>query len=257
MGGHQLPETTERWVIAPELARAMTQVARKLRRDPTPSEDRLWHAIRKEQLDGRKFRRQMPIGPFVVDFYCAFERLIVEVDGPIHESQRAADQQRQAMLESLGLRFVRVTAAQVENHLSDVLQAIRTAFHPSPLVGEGPGMGGTDPYPAYRAISAAARQLHQERGAWLNPPGLPEPALKPRTLTNLYNALQVFRGEDSGRVVPAAGDFAPRLDVLHRALDEAVCDAYGWEYDVLADEEEILRRLLALNLERAARQGDG
>ncbi len=57
-------------------------------------------------------------------------------------------------------------------------------------------------------------------------------------------------------MVPAAGDFAPRLDALHRALDEAVCDAYGWEYDVLDDEEEILRRLLALNLERAAGQDD-
>ena len=116
-----------------------------------------------------------------------------------------------------------------------------------------PGQEPTD-HPAYRAISDAARQLHEERDAWLNPPGLPEAALRQRTLTNLYNALHVFRGEDSGRVVPAAGDFAPRLDVLHRALDEAVCDAYGWEYDVLADEEEILRRLLALNLERAARQ---
>ena len=54
--------------------------------------------------------------------------------------------------------------------------------------------------------------------------------------------------------IPAAGDFTPRLDALHRALDEAVCDAYGWEHDVLADEEEMLRRLLALNLERAVRQ---
>ncbi|MCY3797195.1 MAG: hypothetical protein OXG84_05275 [Chloroflexi bacterium] len=45
---------------------------------------------------------------------------------------------------------------------------------------------------------------------------------------------------------------SPRLDQLHRDLDEAVCDAYGWDYDVLDDEEEILRRLLALNLERAA-----
>lgn len=47
---------------------------------------------------------------------------------------------------------------------------------------------------------------------------------------------------------------APRLDELHQALDRAVCDAYGWEYEVLEDEEEILRRLLALNLERAEGQ---
>ena len=78
-----------------------------------------------------------------------------------------------------------------------------------------------------------------------------EAALKDRTLTNLYNALQVWRGLDDMRVKPAAADFAPRLDMLHRELDEAVCDAYGWDYAVLDDEEEIPRRLLELNLARA------
>lgn len=106
-------------------------------------------------------------------------------------------------------------------------------------------------HPAHAAISAAAAQLHEERQAWLNPPGMSAKDLKDRTLTNLYNALQVWRGRDNMRVKPAAGEFAPRLDALHRALDEAVCDAYGWAYAVLDDEEEILRRLLALNLARA------
>ena len=78
--------------------------------------------------------------------------------------------------------------------------------------------------------------------------------MKERTLTNLYNALQVYRGLDTMKIKASAGDFAPRLDGLHRELDEAVCDAYGWGYEVLDDEEEILRRLLALNLERAAEQ---
>ncbi|MCY3831532.1 MAG: N-6 DNA methylase, partial [Chloroflexi bacterium] len=113
---------------------------------------------------------------------------------------------------------------------------------------------------AHAAISAAAAQLHEERQAWLNPAdesrrgdsvNRPPAALKDRTLTNLYNALQVFRGQDSIKTKRAAADFAPRLDELHRALDEAVCDAYGWDYGLLEDEEEILRRLLALNLERA------
>ena len=111
---------------------------------------------------------------------------------------------------------------------------------------------------AHAAISAAAAALHAERDAWLNPPGAPDSALKPRTLTNLYNALNVWRGVESMKVVPAAADFAPRLDALHRALDAAVCAAYGWD-DLMADdllytpagEEEVLRRLLALNLQRA------
>ena len=106
-------------------------------------------------------------------------------------------------------------------------------------------------HPAHAAISVAAKQLHAERHAWRNPPPASEKQLKDRTLTNLYNALQVFRGQSVIKVKPAAADFAPRLDELHQALDEAVCDAYGWEYAILDDEEEILRRLLALNLERA------
>ena len=123
-------------------------------------------------------------------------------------------------------------------------------------------------HPAHAAISAAARQLHAERQAWQNPAmstqsaDEPPPDLsggprgvKDRTLTNLYNALQVWRGESDIKVKPAAADFAPRLDELHRALDRAVCDAYGWDYAVLDDEEEMLRRLLALNLARAGKSG--
>ena len=108
-------------------------------------------------------------------------------------------------------------------------------------------------HPAHAAISVAAKQLHEERDAWLNPEDLSAKELKDHTLTNLYNALQVWRGLDDMRVKPAAADFAPRLDELHRALDEAVCDAYGWEAALLDDEEEILRRLLELNLARAGR----
>ncbi len=101
-------------------------------------------------------------------------------------------------------------------------------------------------HPAYARISAAAKQLDAERSAWLG--AAPH---KDHTLTNLYNALQVFRGAARMRTKPAAADFAPRLDFLHHALDAAVCAAYGWEAAVLADEEEIVRRLLALNRARA------
>ena len=107
--------------------------------------------------------------------------------------------------------------------------------------------------PAHAAISAAAKQLHDERDAWLNPNvkresrelsspsllvgegagGWGDKALKDRTLTNLYNALQVFRKRDSMKTKAAAADFAPRLNDLHRELDQAVCDAYGWESAIL------------------------
>lgn len=103
--------------------------------------------------------------------------------------------------------------------------------------------------PAYAAISAAAKQLHEEREAWLKGGG--SGGGNDRTLTNLYNALNVFRGVEVMKTKPSAGDFAPRLDTLHRTLDAAVCDAYDWPHTVLEDDEAILARLLALNLERA------
>ena len=84
--------------------------------------------------------------------------------------------------------------------------------------------------------------------------------LKKRTLTNLYNGLNAWRGIEKMRIKPEAADFAPRLDDLHQALDRAVCEAYGWSdmggegyaFNIYtpSGEEEILRRVLALNLAR-------
>ena len=85
--------------------------------------------------------------------------------------------------------------------------------------------------PRVQAIAAAAADLVAKRDAWLNPTGASEAELKQRTLTNLYNARPAW------------------LDLAHRALDAAVLAAYGWPKDLTDD--EILARLLALNLARA------
>lgn len=85
-----------------------------------------------------------------------------------------------------------------------------------------------------QAIGAAAKELVEQRDAWLNQPGLTEAELKKRTLTNLYNERPAW------------------LDAAHKRLDVAVFDAYGWPHDL--SDEEILERLLALNLERARQQ---
>jgi very-short-patch-repair endonuclease len=130
----------ERWEISDALREKMQEVARQFRKEPTVSEKILWQALRGRKLDGWKFRRQQPIGTFVVDFFCASERLIVEVDGLIHETQHELDQQRQELLESLGLRFVRVSSEQIETDLTAILAKIRTAF--SPLSPGGRGVGG-------------------------------------------------------------------------------------------------------------------
>ena len=77
----------------------MRQVARTFRKEPTRSEKLLWQELRNRKLEGRKFRRQRPVGPFVVDFYCREERLVIEIDGAVHGGQSAADQERQELLE--------------------------------------------------------------------------------------------------------------------------------------------------------------
>ena len=112
----------------------MTEIARKLRKEQTKSEEILWQALRNRKLDGRKFRRQHLIESFVVDFFCAEENLIVEVDGSVHDSpeQQALDRERQSLLESLGLRFVRLRAEAVESNLSECLNTIQSALTPSP-----------------------------------------------------------------------------------------------------------------------------
>ena len=129
---YQKTDAVEKWTISPELERRMQAVARELRKNPTAAEAKLWQAIRKRQLQGRKFRRQVAIGAFVVDFYCSSERLAVEVDGPVHEVQVEADQIRQELIESLGIRFVRVTNDEVEYRLHDAIHRICGAFSSNP-----------------------------------------------------------------------------------------------------------------------------
>ena len=135
-----------RMVVPPEIQRKMLELAREFRKEPTPSEDILWQALRGKKLDGIKFRRQQPVGYFVVDFYNSVYRLVVEVDGLIHESQQEADASRQQILEELGLNVLRIKAEVVENNLPMTLNLIRDRIQqiqnsPSPFMGEGQGGG--------------------------------------------------------------------------------------------------------------------
>src|SRR5437868_12293391 len=86
-------ETRDRMDIPVELRARMVELARDFRKVQTPSERLLWTYLRGNKL-GARFRRQQPIGPFVVDFYCPSHLLIVEGDGPIHETQLDHDRER-------------------------------------------------------------------------------------------------------------------------------------------------------------------
>ena len=134
-----------RIVVSAEVRRKMVEIAREFRKEPTEGEKILWDALRGKKLDGIKFRRQQPVGYFVVDFYASAYRLVVEVDGPIHEQQKEADKARQYILETLGLTVFRINTEIPEKELDLALEMIRTKIQelkqyqniPSPLVGEG------------------------------------------------------------------------------------------------------------------------
>lgn len=91
---------------------------------------RLWAHLRSGQLDGHRFRRQQPLGPYILDFYCATARLVIELDGPIHDTQREYDRERDAYLAAHGLRVLRFTNDAILNDLDGVLRTIRQAMAP-------------------------------------------------------------------------------------------------------------------------------
>lgn len=104
------PETTER--------------ARELRQRQTAPEKLLWSHLRGRQLEGVKFRRQFPIGPFVADFCSKKKMLVIELDGDSHADRFEYDQQRQTYIETLGYRVLRIANDDVLDDIEIVLEWI-------------------------------------------------------------------------------------------------------------------------------------
>jgi very-short-patch-repair endonuclease len=100
---------------------------RELRGADVPAEKKLWSRLRDRQMYGHKFRRQVSVGSFVVDFYCPSLKLAIELDGESHycsPDAQEADQRRQAFIEALGVRFLRFTNPQIHDELDAVVEAI-------------------------------------------------------------------------------------------------------------------------------------
>ena len=122
----------------------ITQISRTLRKRSTGSEGLLWKALRGRNLAGLKFRRQHPFGSSIVDFYCHEKRLVVEIDGAVHQGEDAQDRDkiRQEIIELYGVRFLRLTADEVESDLRGSLVKIKAAAkeipHPRPVAGPSP-----------------------------------------------------------------------------------------------------------------------
>jgi very-short-patch-repair endonuclease len=135
--------------------------ARKLRGNMTDAEQKLWYRLRRKQINGWQFYRQKPLGPYIVDFYCAAAHLVVEIDGGQHfepEHQRE-DQQRDAYLAGLGLRVLRFDNRQALLETDAVVEMIAECqIPPSPPFAKG-GVGPVmDERPVASFNNEAAKQ---------------------------------------------------------------------------------------------------
>ena len=101
--------------------------ARALRKELTPAERKLWAALRQKQL-GVKFRRQHAIGPYITDFCCIREKLVIEVDGSQHLDQEDYDAERTAYLEARGYRVLRFWNNHILKNLNGVIKVIQEAL---------------------------------------------------------------------------------------------------------------------------------
>ena len=96
-----------------------------LRKNMTSTEKKLWYRINRRQIAGFKFRRQHPIAKrFIIDFYCPEAGIGIEVDGSVHHFQKNQDQNRQQVIESMGINVLRFTNDDVENSIEEVINAI-------------------------------------------------------------------------------------------------------------------------------------
>lgn len=103
--------------------------ARVLRAEQTSAERILWERLRNRRFVGLKFRRQFPVEGFITDFYCHEEKLVLEVDGAVHEEpqQKARDENRDVVLQSLGFKVLRITNEEVFHAMDAALQRIAAA----------------------------------------------------------------------------------------------------------------------------------
>lgn len=106
--------------------------AKELRRTQTDAEKNLWYHLRAHRFMGRKFKRQKPMGRYVVDFVCLEEKLIIELDGGQHSESIEYDQVRDSWLRSEGYTVLRFWNNEMMNEMEGVLERIRLALSPSP-----------------------------------------------------------------------------------------------------------------------------
>ena len=115
--------------------------ARALRRNPTEAEKILWRELRYWQIEGHKFRRQQPLGNYIVDFVCLEKRLIIELDGGQHAEQIKYDLERDAWLHAQGFSVLRFWNNDVIENINGVKEAILSKLESTPFLNPSPQGG--------------------------------------------------------------------------------------------------------------------
>jgi very-short-patch-repair endonuclease len=105
--------------------------ARDLRKSMTHAESILWEELRNKGVSGFKFRRQQIIEGFIVDFFCNMVKLVIEIDGSVHDvpEQKQLDKHRENVLHARGLSVIRFKNEEIETHLESVLEKIRIVLN--------------------------------------------------------------------------------------------------------------------------------
>lgn len=130
--------------IKPPMPTSTLRLSRRLRQMATDAEQKLWYHLRGGRLNGHKFRRQHPVPPYIVDFYCEAKRLAVELDGSQHNEQ--SDGARTRYLGSQGMTVLRFWDNEVLQQTEAVLEAILNALERRTLTPDpSPGGRGEDP----------------------------------------------------------------------------------------------------------------
>ena len=136
-GDHAAPHPPRRWAeIKRQYSPQTLQRAQALRQNQTSAEGLLWHYLSRKQLAGYRFRRQQPIGPYIADFACLSEKLLIELDGGQHAERTASDNRRDRFLQEKGYRVLRFWNHEVFENCFGVLESIYAALpHHPPLEG--------------------------------------------------------------------------------------------------------------------------
>ena len=120
----------------------VTGLAKDLRRTATAAEMILWERLRDRRFNGLKFRRQKPIGRYIVDFYCAEKKLVIELDGSSHDNKQEYDNWRDEAMRTGQLHIIRISNDQIMSDLDKTLCDLKTCIIPLPSPISGRGIEG-------------------------------------------------------------------------------------------------------------------